>query len=196
MPLPCLNSLCCEVAVRYWGGPTDQVRAVVFGTGRPSNHRDNTEVIDRLGFMERVNELCRQLSEGFEFHAETGTKVTARDGKLDIVVWRRFADGRPGQLIGFGQCKTGTNWTDDLIQLQPEAFCAKWMRRRPAVPPVRLYFVADRVKNQWYERCVDGGILFDRCRIMEHATDLPTALVARLGKWTKAAASLHGLAVP
>ena len=47
------------------------------------------------------------------------------------------------------------------MKLQPEVFCAKWMRQRPAVLPVRLYFVADRVIDSWYDTCVEGGILLD-----------------------------------
>lgn len=187
------EQLCCQVAVRFWGGPGRQVGAMVFGTGRLTDERDDTELIDGTSFERRVNELCDGLREGHRFRADEKVKVTARDGKLDIVVWRRFADGRPGQLIGFGQCKTGTNWADDLLKLQPEGFCAKWMLQRPAVLPVRMYFVADRVKSHWYDRCVDGGIVFDRCRIMEYITGLPASLIRRIAKWAKAAASVKGL---
>jgi hypothetical protein len=190
------EQLCCEVAVRFWGGPGEQVGAMVFGTGRLADDRDDSEPIDRRSFTKRVNELCEGLREGYRFPAEKDGKVTAKDGKLDIVVWRRFADGRPGQLVGFGQCKTGTSWPDDLTKLQPEGFCAKWMLQRPAVLPVRMYFVADRVKSQWYDRCVDGGIIFDRCRIMEYVTGLPETLVRRIVTWTKAAASVNGLTLP
>ena len=80
------------------------------------------------GFHEAGERTVRRLAGRLRVSApENETKVTAKDGKLDIVVWRRFADGRPGQLIGFGQCKTGTSWPDDLTKLQPEGFCAKWM---------------------------------------------------------------------
>jgi hypothetical protein len=62
------------------------------------------------------------------------------------------------------------------------------MAESPAVEPVRMYFVTDRVTLRWYERSVDGGILFDRCRILEYSHDLPKALLTDIVKWTKAAA--------
>ena len=41
------EQLCCEVAVRFLGGPGDQVGAMVFGTGRLGDQRDDGEPIDR-----------------------------------------------------------------------------------------------------------------------------------------------------
>jgi len=79
------------------------------------------------------------------------------------------------------------------MKLQPEGFCAKWLQKRPAVLPVRLYFIADRVIDDWYDRCVDGGIVFDRCRIVDHATNLSPALIQQIGVWVKAAAGSEGL---
>jgi hypothetical protein len=70
------------------------------------------------------------------------------------------------------------------------------MTKAPAVLPVRLYFVADRVLDRWYDCCVDGGILFDRCRIVEHANDISASLTARITKWVRAAAASEGLSLP
>ena len=143
-----------------------------------------------------MNDLCKAIREGEDFHPKSPGKITARDGKLDIVVWRGFTDQRHGQLIGFGQCKTGTHWKNDLSKLQPDSFCRKWMRVQPAATPVRLYFVCDRVIDRSYEMCSDGGILFDRCRIMEYATDIPKKLLKRIEKWVKAVGRAEGLKIP
>jgi len=188
--------LCREAAVRFWGGPSASVSALVFGTGRQTEDLQDYEDLDAGRFRGAVDQLCQQLREGVGFHSVTQSRITARDGKLDVVVWRGFADGRQGQLIGFGQCKTGKHWDRDLMKLRPEGFCAKWMRQRPAVLPVRLYFVADRVVERWYDNCIDGGIVFDRCRILEHCSDLPAPLVARIANWVRAAAASEGLAIP
>lgn len=188
--------LCREVAVRFWGGPSDAVRGIVFGTGRIAENLEDDADLDCGAFQTEVNRLCRELGEGDGFASRGRSRVTARDGKLDIVVWKRFADRRIGQLIGFGQCKTGTHWEGDLLKLRPEGFCDKWMRSNPAVLPVRLYFVADRVLDRWYERCKDGGILFDRCRIMEYADTLPDDVTQRLRTWVAAASSAQGLSLP
>lgn len=190
------EEFCRHVAERYWGGPTDSIRSLVFGTGGLARDLADDAGLERRRFAVAVNHLCTELGEGCGFRADPTSRLSARDGKLDIVVWRRFSDGRAGQLIGFGQCKTGTHWSDDLAGLRPEAFCSKWMVRRPAVLPVRMYFVTDRVTARWYEHCVDGGILFDRCRLMEYATGISPELNKRLRKWVDAAAALKGLALP
>jgi hypothetical protein len=188
--------LCREVAIRFMGGPGPLVEAIVFGTGRHTEDLSDHEEIDKGVFESAVRSLCKSLGEGIGFSANVESRVFARDGKLDIVVWRRFSDRRAGQLIGFGQCKTGKYWKNDLTKLQPEGFCAKWMQKRPAVPPVRLYFVADRVIDGWYDQCVDGGIFFDRCRIVDQATGLPGDLVRKINKWVTAAAASEGLMLP
>ena len=190
------EQFCREVAVRYWGGPADSIGAIVFGTGRLTEDLDDGDELNRNSFVNAVNHLTKELKEGHKFEADPNSQVRAKDGKLDIVVWRRFADERQGQLIGFGQCKTGTHWADDLIKLRPDDFFTKWVYKRAAVLPVRMYFVTDRVTTQWFERCVDGGILFDRCRIMEYASDLPTELNDRMAKWVRRAANSKGLALP
>jgi hypothetical protein len=190
------EQLCSEVAIRYWGGPGPNVCSIVFGTGRITEELKDHDELHAGEFRSAVNRLCGELREGFGFHAVSDSRVTARDGKLDVVVWRRFADGRPGQLIGFGQCKTGTHWQNDLSKLQPEAFCGKWMLKRPGVVPIRLYFVADRVVDRWYENSVDAGILFDRCRIVEYSDKLSPALTKRIRRWVTAAAASEALNLP
>ena len=70
------------------------------------------------------------------------------------------------------------------------------MLKTPAVIPVRLYFVADRIIGRWYDRCKDGGILFDRCRIMEYADNLPEPLMKRVNAWVGAALRSQRLAFP
>ncbi len=99
------------------------------------------------------------------------------------------------QVIGFGQCKTGTNWTLDLMKLRPDDFFSKWVRQHPTVLPVRLYFITDRVIEQWYDHSKDGGVLLDRCRIMEYCTDIPVALMKSIKAWVTAAASKHKLQI-
>jgi len=183
------EQLCAVVADRFWGGPCAEVKAEVFGTGRVTTGiRDDAVLPKTLKFGQRVDDLCKFLGEGAGFGAKHEDRVTARDGKLDIIVVRQFADMRNGQLIGFGQCKTGTHWTNDLTKLRPAEFARKWMIESPAVEPVRMYFVADRVKLRWINHCIDGGVLFDRCRILEYSREIPRKLFREVVKWSKAAA--------
>ena len=181
------EQVCCEVAKNYWGKDAE---AIVFGTARRVDGREVS------GFEAAVNDLCDRVREGLSFHANYGDTVTSQDGKLDVVVWKPFADQRSGQLIGFGQCKTGTHWTSGLFTLQPTGFCKKWVRAMPVVDPVRLYFVTARVKNsKWNEVCVDAGVMFDRCRIINYAPPMPE-LRTRWIAWTKAALLSHNITMP
>lgn len=189
------EELCCQVASWYFGGPGPGVKTMLFGTARIVEGLQDHENIDSTQFERAVNDLCKELKEGYRFQAVPNSRVTAKDGKLDVVVWRHFADRRSGQLIGFGQCKTGTHWKNDLTKLQPETFCRNWMLKSPAVRPTRLYFVTDRVLNDWDDHCSNGGIMFDRCRIMELIADVPQALLNRIVRWLRAAARSKGLSI-
>src|SRR4029077_6469280 len=102
-------------------------------------------------------------------------------------------DQRCGQLIGFGQCKTGTHWKNQLFELQPTGFYDKWVHTSAVVKPVRLMFLASRVRNhEWFDLGVDGGLLFDRCRILDFAPPMP-ALRSKWVAWTNAALAFNGL---
>jgi hypothetical protein len=114
------------------------------------------------------------------------TRRNQKDGKLDLAVWRSFPDGRQGKLLGFAQCATGRNWPSKLTEMQPRNFCVKWMHEYPAVDPVRLFFLPFRIERQrWYDDSVEGGLLFDRCRIAAHAARLPDNLRRRCHAWTR-----------
>jgi hypothetical protein len=56
--------------------------------------------------------------------------------------------------------------------------------------------VSARVRDRWYERSKLAGLLFDRCRIMEHAAGLPQELAKRIRAWVQAAMRSHGLSFP
>jgi len=91
-----------------------------------------------------------------------------------------------GKLIGFGQCATGHNWRTKLSELQTPAFWKKWITEPAAVDPVRMFFVPFRVEAiKWDDASIDGGILFDRCRIASLAANLDDALRRSCRRWTR-----------
>ena len=175
-----LEDLSAEVAREYFG---HRAESLVFGTAARGS-----------GFREKVNDLCRRLKEGGGFISQSGSFSNIQDGKLDVVVWKHFCDTLPGKIIGFGQCKTGTDYRDDLAQLQPDSFCKKWFRSPVAVDPIRMFFVSEALPiNAWFEIASDGGLLFDRCRIVDFADNLSAELLAKVRTWTSAAAEATGL---
>lgn len=139
------------------------------------------------GFEDKVDKLCEALCEGGGFKSEDKAPAHAKDDKLDVVVWIPFEDRLPGKLIVFAQCKTGTNWRDSLSELQIDAFTGKWIRERFVVNPVRAFCVAEAVNragSSWSHIGFSAGILFDRCRLVEHCSDLPEESLSEIRKWT------------
>lgn len=135
--------------------------------------------------MDALNDMCRQMGEGQGCRVDRPNLQDQKDAKLDLTVWRPFLDGRVGQLMGFGQCATGRDWPDKVTHLQPETFCALWMRDTPAVSPVRLFFVPFRIEQRrWLDATRYGGIIFDRCRIAVYGRSFDRELLEQCVGWT------------
>lgn len=153
------EELSAIVAEIFFG---DKSESLVFGA-RPGD--PNFEV--------KIENLCDKLGEGGGY----GKKIPAqdpktKDGKLDFAVCKYFSDMKAGKLIGFGQCKTGNHWDDEVTELQPENFCKKWFKESPAFTPIRMFFVSEALSlDYWYNYSVDAGLLFDRCRIIDFCSD-------------------------
>ena len=174
------EELTAEVAREYLG---KRAEALVFGTAS-----------DMPSFAGKVNYLCQRVGEGGGFVKRDEKPPNEKDGKLDVVVWKDFADRLPGKLIAFGQCKTGTNYRDTLAQLQPDSFCRKWLSQSPAFTPIRMFFVAEALpQGHWYSTSVDAGLLFDRCRIVDFCENVSSAVLGKIKDWTVAAAKASEL---
>ena len=180
--------LCSEVARNYFSSSSSIAESLVFGTGRYSKMKRDDQAINRRGFRASVDELCIELGEGGKFYHHTKpSPITAKDGRLDVVVWKEFGDGRANKFIGMGQCKTGSNWRGSVDSLQPESFIRKWILTCPAHLPIRMFFVAERIITEWDEVARDTGLLFDRFRILEYADRISPELMTRIRAWVRAA---------
>lgn len=171
------EELCAQVAKSYLG---DRAESIVFGTASGG------------GFREKVVDLTQHIGEGVD--AKEQIAGSTRDGKLDVVAWKPFADKLHGKLILFAQCKTGTGYRHSVTQLQPQQFCQKYMLEQPAVVPMRAFFVSEALprvgisgRNHWYDMATDSGLFFDRCRIIDYCNSLEANIIERIRKWTVAA---------
>ena len=176
------EELSAEVAKGYFG---DRTKSLVFGTAAGS-----------VDFPSKVDDLCDQLNEGGGY-INNGGSVRPRDGKLDVVAWKPFADDLPGKLIGFGQCKTGTYYEGELTQLQPDTFRDMWIRSPIIVPPMRMFFIAEALSSYPEDRLYisrQAGILFDRCRIIDFCDVVDADVLAKVRQWTAFAATSVDLA--
>lgn len=159
------------VAGEYFG---NRSKNKVFGTGVAG------------GFREKVQDLIKELGEGDDYNDPDNSTHDEKDGGIDIVVWKSFADKYKGKLIGLGQCKTGTNWRYEVGRLDPETFCSSYFKRQPVSKPIGMYFVTEIFRNNLEALSRRAGILFDRCRIMDYLPDaesIPHDLLEKLETW-------------
>jgi hypothetical protein len=170
-----LEEVSAGVLRAYLGGK--RARALVFGTAAGS-----------ADFPKKIESLCADLREAYGFRVLDSGPMHANDDKLDVVGWIPFADKSPGQIIVFGQCKTGTAWTERLCNLQPAGFIKKWINGPFMVDPLRAFFVSEAAdRSKWGAYCVEGGIFFDRCRLVDCCDALRDPLKTKIAKWNDAA---------
>jgi hypothetical protein len=147
----------------YLGGEENEVETLQFGFPRR---------LAPSGFKAAVENLCERIGEG-EGPRDRPKRSDQKDASLDLLAWRPFADGRRSMVMTWGQCATGGDWHDKLTEMHPDPWCALWLRERPAVLPLRAFFVPRRVElDRWDVAAYKGGILFDRCRIAALAEPL------------------------
>lgn len=172
-----LEEISAEVLRCYLG--EKRAKAYVFGTA-----------VGSADFSGKVTSLCHDLCEAYGYRAVSSGPVHANDDKLDVVGWIPFTDKSPGQIIIFGQCKTGTAWTEQLCKLQPSAFIKKWIDGHIMVDPLRAFFVSEAAnRTKWCDYSSEGGIFFDRCRLVDCCDSLDDALKTRIEDWSNAAFS-------
>lgn len=179
-PTAVFERLCADVLATFWGGHSNVSGAFVFGTARQN-----------ATFRSKIEDLCVRIGEGVGWKPDS-KPPGAGDGTLDVVAWRRFLDDRQGSLIGFAQCKTGLYWRQHLTKLQPEVFCRRFMKQTLVLHPVRLYLVPCRVdRADWERHTGEGGILFDRCRIVQYAQNVSKSTLDECRSWLTIALKLQ-----
>jgi hypothetical protein len=139
-------------------------------TGRPGY---------RTGHPARPGQL-RSFRERVEKYGLLASLATSEIGQdplpddkdlgLDAASWRRFADGRGGDVHFIAQCATGGDWEEKLSDLNLEVWKPHiaW-----AVTPVRV-FATPRVlvvpSTKWIRITRKGGLILDRPRLVELST--------------------------
>lgn len=167
--------LSTEVATAYLGGAPNEASGFHFGFPRRNPPK---------GFRAALDAMCLHIGEGGGCNKKKPNVSRQQDSSLDLVAWRPFKDKREGKLIAFGQCASGNDWKDKLTDLQIDAFC-DWMLDRPAVLPLRLFFVPHRVeKSRWRQAAVEGGVIFDRCRVASFGNAINTVIKEECRHWS------------
>lgn len=181
-PTQLFERVCAESLCQFWGGRSSLSDVFVTGT---SNKALGARVQRR--FEKLINQLANHLHEGVGWKPEAKSPGTG-DGGLDLAVWRKFGDKRPGGLVGFAQCKSGDHWRDHLGRHNPGSICHRFFRKPLILPPLPIYMVPCRVSLDDWEHVMKqhSGILFDRCRIARFGTGLDSELLDSCKKWLEA----------
>ena len=184
-PTKLFERVCAEVLFGFWGGADDRCGKLIVGTAR-RKEGDHP-------FPTSVSTLCRLLKEGGEWKKDARSPG-AGDAGLDVAVWRRFRDERPGSLVGFAQCKTGENWRRDLAKLRPRAFCGNYMTQPLLIDPQAIYMVPCRInRDRWSEDTRKSeAILFDRCRLVEYGHAIGLENRNDCNEWLDKAVPIRG----
>lgn len=147
-----------QAAKNYLGGAHNNVQSYCFGFPRP----------DGSNFVIALGRLCREMKAG-RVRLDDARIKQEKDSHLDVVVWRPFVDRHSNQIVLFGQCGVGKDWKrGKLTELQPQNFRDKWLDEGFYPEPVRMFLVPRCIEeHEWRTTSIDGGIIFDRCRITE-----------------------------
>lgn len=90
--------------------------------------------------------------------------------------------------MGFGQCKTGIHWKAHLTKLQPHSFCLKYLQEPLLIDPIRIYMVPHRVDgSDWNSHTTEGGLLLDRCRLVQYGYEISKDVFDNCVAWLNAA---------
>lgn len=166
--------LSAEIARNYFGYNSE---AEILGTSK-------TEIV---GFRNKLKEITKKIGEGGTIHENNGYRP--QDDNVDVIVWKGFSDKKTSQVIGFGQCKTGTSWQNNISELDTKAFCNTWFSIQPVIEPIRMFFCAQYFPSEiWQPRAYNAGLVFDRFRILDYLPDtIDYLLLDEISKWYDAA---------
>jgi hypothetical protein len=150
------EELSAEAGRRYLGGDANDAESYHFGFPRRTNASN---------FVDALNEMCARIGDGGGANGRPPASF-AKDGKLDLAVWRHFPDKRPGKLIAFGQCAAGQKYDDKITELIPRRFIYLWISRQIVPDPLNFFFIPGCVSDEGLTEVISSQtILFDRCRI-------------------------------
>lgn len=80
------------------------------------------------------------------------------------------------------------HWKNHLTKLQPSNFCRKYFAQPLIIEPVRVYMVPHRVDvNGWESHTGEGGLLLDRCRLVQYGYGVSKDVVKNCRAWLNAA---------
>lgn len=136
-----------------------QAKTLVVGTSK-----QRTKIVGKSAFATLVDEIATHIGEGRGFKSQP--TLNKKDDHTDLVCVRKFDHSRPSNLLVFGQCASGADWTGKTTELQPSTFCEQWFMEKPIGDVQRSFFMPYCIESErWGYHSRYAGFLFDRLRI-------------------------------
>ncbi len=122
-----------------------------------------------------IGQLCKNIHEKPIFDRNDFSDKDTGDGGLDLLAFKLFGDGQPGNMICFAQCACGP---DNWIKKQHESNRSNLSKRIAFIHPPANYIFTPvcfrKPDGKWFKRDkISESILVDRLRICQtlHDTD-------------------------
>lgn len=115
---------------------------------------------EETSIRERIIRVASRLNERYV----ESPRETYKDRGVDVVAWKPFSEQRTSQVIVLLQCASGKDWrskTRDLPLRSWEQYI-HWSNN-----PIKAFAVPCVIYSRdWHDVSKEGGILFDRIRIV------------------------------
>jgi hypothetical protein len=183
------DTIALEAMRRYLGRDAQGVRFA-----RNSSEPDDPDTRPRL-FSDAVKWLRDRLDlppknepviEDDELHWEWDEERlprlnTSSDAGVDVVVWWRFQDGRPGNPVLLVQCTVQLTWENKLADI-PLVLWEEWINFSMVPPQTALVipFGEDPTDRLWRGRSKRAGVVIDRLRLLELLSELSSEALERM----------------
>lgn len=168
------EKLCAVIGKNYWG---ENAESMILGTSISGN------------FEKKVTQCIDFIGEGNSFINRNNNDPTKNDDGIDIVLVKQFSDQRPSNLIGFGQCKTGTDWQDSIKLSKIKNFTNNWFHSQPIIEPLPIAFITDTLYFQMnFVSDQREMLVFNRFRLMEYLPEeIGDDLYSQIRSWVDGA---------
>jgi hypothetical protein len=165
------DKVVCEAAKGYFGEGTETAR---FGwppsDGRPSNFHRALEWLS--------------VKTGIPVGSGIAAPST-KDGGLDVVVWKPFADNRTAFVVAFIQCTVQSNWFPKGKDIIDNLWRARIDTAGSALTSLAVPFVIHKNFPKWDDLRRTVNIVFDRLRLAQALANRDSGPFEKMIRWNE-----------
>jgi len=139
------------------------------------------------GRPKKFDDALRWLAAQMNLQLGAGVSPPkSKDGGVDIVAWKPFADHRAAYLVVLAQCTVRTDWVPKSKDIIDIVWLASLDTGRPAVITLAVPFIIPQQFDHWDMLRRTVGIVFDRLRLCQYLRASSSANHQTMVSWTTA----------